>query len=176
VSGFTSGAAITIGLSQIQYFMGYKIAKSPYIYTTIGNFFKGIHQTDYVTLLLGLTWWFMLWGSRQLAARHKRRAGWLRPCAPLIVCLIGIVLAANWSHFGGCGFVQVRTHAPRSPLCYPPPANAPLWRYGAWPPRPFTCHASLPASYRVSWRGRTVSLHLGAPARPCSRTHSRAHY
>ena len=28
ISGFTSAAAITIGLSQIQYFLGYKIPKS----------------------------------------------------------------------------------------------------------------------------------------------------
>jgi MFS superfamily sulfate permease-like transporter len=87
--------------------MGYKIAKSPYIYTTIANVFKDIEKTDYITLLLGLTWWFMLWASRKLAARHKRRLGWLRPCAPLIVCLIGIMVAANWDHFGGCGFVVV---------------------------------------------------------------------
>jgi len=44
VSGFTSGAAITIGLSQIQYILGYKIAKSPYVYTTLANVFKDIDQ------------------------------------------------------------------------------------------------------------------------------------
>ena len=48
----------------------------------------------------------MLWGSRKLAVKYKRRFSWLRPCAPLIVCLIGIMVAANWRHFGGCGFVQ----------------------------------------------------------------------
>ena len=104
VSGFTSGAAITIGLSQVQYFFGYKIEKSPFIYETLINIFKDIHKTDYITLLLGLTWWFLLWGARKLSVKYKKQFGWLRPTAPLISCVLGIVIAGNWDHFGGCGF------------------------------------------------------------------------
>merc|ERR1719505_221407 len=40
VSGFTSGAAIIIGLSQIKYIFGFKIQKSQYLYVTVGEILK----------------------------------------------------------------------------------------------------------------------------------------
>merc|ERR1711988_253628 len=36
-SGFTSGAAIIIGLSQVKYWLGFKIAKSQFVYVTVGE-------------------------------------------------------------------------------------------------------------------------------------------
>ena len=71
ISGFTSAAAIIIGLSQLQYFMGFKIPKSQYVHETLGHLFKRIDQTKWEQLLLGLTWWFMLSMSRRLSA-HPR--------------------------------------------------------------------------------------------------------
>lgn len=106
VSGFTSGAAITIGLSQVTYFVGYKVEKSPFVYKTLENIFTRIDAFDWITFLCGTSFWFMLWGSRFLANKYKRRLGWLRPCMPLASCILGIVIAANVPHFGGCGFSQ----------------------------------------------------------------------
>lgn len=46
ISGFTSGAAITIGLSQLPHMMGYKVAKSHYIHETLHSLFSKIDQVS----------------------------------------------------------------------------------------------------------------------------------
>jgi len=104
ISGFTSAAAIIIGLSQLQYFMGFKIPKSQYIYEVLIHLFDRIHKTQWEHLLLGLSWWFMLWASRKLAIKYKRRLGWLKPSAPLITCILAVVVGGNSEIFNGCGF------------------------------------------------------------------------
>jgi len=103
VSGFTSGAAIIIGLSQLKDFVGYSIPKSQYFNETVKNLFSKIDQTKWYTLVMGLLWWFMLWSARKAAQKYKRLS-WLRACAPLIVCTIGIFIGATWSKLGGCSF------------------------------------------------------------------------
>jgi len=110
ISGFTSAAAIIIGLSQLQYFLGFKIPKSQYVYETFIHLFERIDQTQYEQLLLGLTWWFMLWGSRKLSIKYKRRLGWLKPAAPLITCVLAIVVGGNSDIFNGCGFDKCETN------------------------------------------------------------------
>merc|ERR1719329_1065362 len=40
-SGFTSGAAIIIGLSQVKYMLGYDIPKSQFVHTTLYNIAQG---------------------------------------------------------------------------------------------------------------------------------------
>ena len=65
--------------------MGFKIPKSQYVYETLGHIFDRIGQTQYEQLLLGLTWWFMLWGSRKLSMKYKKKFGWLKPMAPLLM-------------------------------------------------------------------------------------------
>jgi len=104
ISGFTSAAAIIIGLSQLQYFMGFKIPKSQYVYETFIHLGNGISETKYEQLLLGLAWWFMLWGSRKLSLKYKKRLGWLKPAAPLLTCLLAIIIGGNLKIFNGCGF------------------------------------------------------------------------
>lgn len=106
ISGFTSAAAIIIGLSQLQYFLGFKIPKSQYIYEVLMHIFKKIDQTQWQQLLLGLWWWFMLWASRKLAIKYKRRLGWLKPAAPLITCVLAIIVGGNMRIFNGCGFTR----------------------------------------------------------------------
>uniref|UniRef100_A0A7S2BSI9 STAS domain-containing protein n=1 Tax=Haptolina brevifila TaxID=156173 RepID=A0A7S2BSI9_9EUKA len=106
ISGFTSAAAVIIGLSQLQYFLGYKIPKSQFIYETLGHVFTNLEHTKYQQLLFGLAWWFMLSMSRRLAAhpKYKKKFGWLRPSAPLLTCGLAIVIAGNMAYFNGCGF------------------------------------------------------------------------
>ena len=118
ISGFTSAAAITIGLSQLQDFVGFKIKKSQYVQTTLQSLFTNIGQTKHTTLLFGLGWWFLLWGARRLSVKQKARFGFLRPSAPLIVCVLGIIVAGNMSYFNG------PWHACRRRLPLPPPLRA----------------------------------------------------
>jgi len=51
ISGFTSGAAITIGLSQLPHMLGYKVAKSHYIHETLHSLFSKIDQVCSLSLL-----------------------------------------------------------------------------------------------------------------------------
>ena len=46
ISGFTSAAAIIIGLSQLQYFFGFKIPKSQYVVDTIRHIFMNLQYTE----------------------------------------------------------------------------------------------------------------------------------
>ena len=112
ISGFTSAAAIIIGLSQLKYFLGFKIAKSQYVYETIGQIFDKIGDTQFDQLLLGLGWWFMLFAARKVASnpKYKKKFGWLRPSAPLITCVLAILVGANLEMFNGCGFEKCDDH------------------------------------------------------------------
>ncbi len=104
VSGFTSGAAIIIGLSQVGGFLGFKLAKSQFVHETIEIVITRLNEAKWQTVVLGLTWWFLLWYARRLSQKQKKRFGWLRPTAPLIVCVLGIFVGANVEIFNGCGF------------------------------------------------------------------------
>jgi sulfate transporter 4 len=90
-SGFTSGAAIIIGLSQVKYWLGFSIKKSQFVYVTIGEIFKNIGDTKFMPLILGLSWLVFLMVSKKLAQKYKR-IKLLGPMGPLICCTIGIFI------------------------------------------------------------------------------------
>jgi len=91
ISGFTSGAAIIIGLSQLKYILGFEIAKSQFVYDTIGMMLEKIGKTNGLTLLLGFLWIFYLLANRSISRRFKRLSK-LGPLGPLISCSAGILL------------------------------------------------------------------------------------
>jgi MFS superfamily sulfate permease-like transporter len=90
-SGFTSGAAIIIGLSQVKYWLGFSIKKSQFVYVTIGEIFKNIGDTKFMPLILGLSWLAFLMVSKKLGQKYKR-VKLLGPMGPLICCTIGIFI------------------------------------------------------------------------------------
>lgn len=90
ISGFTSGAAIIIALSQLKYVLGYDLPKSQYIYETIYNVIIKIDQTKGMPLLLGCVWLAYLI-NKNLALKFKRLK-MLGPMGPLISCLVGTVM------------------------------------------------------------------------------------
>merc|ERR1719183_1183796 len=85
-SGFTSGAAIIIGLSQVKYMLGYSIPKSQYVHETLGHIIAGLGHTKPMTLILALIWLGYLRGNKLFAAKHKKYA-LLGALGPLISCL-----------------------------------------------------------------------------------------
>jgi len=91
ISGFTSGAAIIIGLSQIKYIFGFDITKSQYVYVTVGGILKNIGDTKWMVCLLGCLFIFGL-GFLSYASKNWPRWKPLRPFGPLIFCVLGIVL------------------------------------------------------------------------------------
>lgn len=91
-SGFTSGAAIIIGLSQVKYMLGYDVEKSQFAHTTVFNLIMGLGETNVATLVLGLASFAFLVINKQLARKHKQKIGMLGPLGPLICCGVGTLL------------------------------------------------------------------------------------
>lgn len=91
VSGFTSGAAIIIGLSQVKYIFGFTIEKSQYVYVSIGAIIEGIDQIKPVVCVLGCLWILGL-GFLSHASKNWPKWKFLRPFGPLIFCTAGIVM------------------------------------------------------------------------------------
>jgi len=90
-SGFTSGAAIIIALSQLKYILGFDITKSQYVTVTIEQVFKKIKHTKPMTMVLGLVWLTFLIVNKKASQRFQRLK-WLGPLGPLISCVVGILL------------------------------------------------------------------------------------
>ncbi|CAE8714791.1 unnamed protein product [Polarella glacialis] len=91
ISGFTSGAAIIIGLSQCKYMLGYDIPKSQFVYDTLGGIFSNIQKTSGMTLTLGLLWLAFLIICKKISGKYPRMR-LLGPLGPLFSCLVGILL------------------------------------------------------------------------------------
>jgi len=91
-SGFTSGAAIIIGLSQLKYFLGYDIPKSQYVHETIGNIIMNLGKTNVAALLLGLLWLTCLVVNKEYVVKKWKKLSLLGALGPLISCVIGILL------------------------------------------------------------------------------------
>eukprot|EP00933_Yihiella_yeosuensis_P006064 TRINITY_DN11070_c1_g3_i1.p1 TRINITY_DN11070_c1_g3~~TRINITY_DN11070_c1_g3_i1.p1 ORF type:complete len:878 (+),score=151.23 TRINITY_DN11070_c1_g3_i1:168-2801(+) len=92
-SGFTSGAAIIIGLSQVKYMLGVEIVKSEFVYVTLGSIFGKLHETRCMTLLLGLSSLAFLILSKKASQSQKYpRLRHLGPVAPLICCVAATLL------------------------------------------------------------------------------------
>jgi sulfate transporter 4 len=92
-SGFTSGAAIIIGLSQVKYWLGFKLKKSQYVYVTVIEIFKGIGEgkTKFMPLLFGLVWLAFLMTIKKISQKYPRLR-LLSALGPLISCVVGILL------------------------------------------------------------------------------------
>jgi len=90
-SGFTTGAAIIIGLSQLKYFLGYHLPHSHSVLEIIIAIAKDIRLLKLAPMGLGLTWLLLLLVSKRLA-KKDRRFRMLLPLGPLVGCVVGIIL------------------------------------------------------------------------------------
>jgi sulfate transporter 4 len=94
VSGFTSGAAIVIGLSQVKYLFGYSIPNDKEVQKVLKRLFEKIDEFNWKTFLLGTTCVGVLWGIKQLGAKFPKFK-WTRAIGPLLVTTAGIILQAT---------------------------------------------------------------------------------
>ncbi|CAJ1335437.1 unnamed protein product [Effrenium voratum] len=90
-SGFTSGAAIIIGLSQVKYMVGVHLPKSQYVYVTVYELASQIQDTKFMTLLLGSACLVFLFCAKEVSRRYPRLS-LLGPLAPLLCCAAGTIL------------------------------------------------------------------------------------
>ncbi|KAK3287873.1 hypothetical protein CYMTET_4637 [Cymbomonas tetramitiformis] len=101
VSGFTSGAAVTIGLSQLKYLVGYKIEKSSSIYDTLSSAIKGIDDFQVGTFIMGSIWITMLLTFKHLGKTYPKLK-MLRALGPLIVVVLSTMIVGftRWNEQG----------------------------------------------------------------------------
>mmetsp|Transcript_12210 Transcript_12210/g.16498 ORF Transcript_12210/g.16498 Transcript_12210/m.16498 type:complete len:1028 (+) Transcript_12210:22-3105(+) len=94
ISGFTSAAAIIIGLSQVKSWMSVSVPKSQYTHSTVGDLLGKLFRGEArgIPFVFGLLSWAALWGVRKAAIKYPRRCGFLKPLGPLIVCGCALVL------------------------------------------------------------------------------------
>lgn len=94
VSGFTSAAAIIIGLSQLKYFFGYTIPNDKTLHGILKNLFGNIEQFNWKTFVLGTSCVGTLVGLKKVAAKYPRFK-WTRAAGPLLVTVVCITLQAT---------------------------------------------------------------------------------
>lgn len=74
ISGFTSAAALIIGLNQLKYLLGIEVEKSNKIYEIVWNAINQIDGTHLVTLVIGLAGIVIIKGVKKI---HKKIPGGL---------------------------------------------------------------------------------------------------
>jgi sulfate transporter 4 len=96
ISGFTTGASIIIGLSQVKYIVGYNVERSDLIYEELKFIFQDIDQFSWKTFVLGTTCIMVLLGMKHVGKTYKRWA-WIRPLGPLTVAVVTIILVVAFN-------------------------------------------------------------------------------
>ncbi len=86
ISGFTSAAAIIIGLSQLKHLTGVKLPKSEHAHEIVLAFLREAGQTHWPTLWVGLGAILVIRGARKI---HKSFPG-------ALVAVIASILATAW--------------------------------------------------------------------------------
>ena len=94
ISGFTSGAAILIGLSQLKHLLGYDIKKSHLLHETVEYTLDGIGGFHALTFFTGLAWIAMLIAMKRVGKSYPRLK-FVRAMGPLtVVCVSTIATRA----------------------------------------------------------------------------------
>ena len=91
VSGFTTGASVIIGMSQVKYIFGYDYPKSDVLHENIKNIFNGIEGFNWKTFIMGMGSIFALVFLKSLSSKNKKFK-WFGPAAPLIVTVVTILI------------------------------------------------------------------------------------
>lgn len=100
ISGFVSGAASTIALSQVKHFLGLKIPSTESFFELLGLIAGKIGETNWVALALGLASFGILFYFNNSLVKQLQRWGWsdrqilpVSKSAPLLVVFSGTLLA-----------------------------------------------------------------------------------
>ena len=91
ISGFTTGAAVIIGSSQVKYILGYDISSSKRLHELLKNIFKGIDQFNWKTFVIGSLSILALIFLKNIGKTYPKLK-WVRALGPLAVTAITIIL------------------------------------------------------------------------------------
>ncbi len=90
VSGFTTGAAVIIGTSQLKYIFGYSIERSDVLHEILHNIFAHIDEFNYKTFLMGTLSIIALLGLKTVGKKYPKY-NWVRAAGPLTVTALTIL-------------------------------------------------------------------------------------
>lgn len=82
INGFTSAAAILIGLGQLKHILGIALPQSGKVYVLLGSIFKNLNQVHLLTFGLGIVVILLILGLRKI---NKKLPG------PLLIVVLGIL-------------------------------------------------------------------------------------
>ncbi|CAJ1945510.1 unnamed protein product [Cylindrotheca closterium] len=94
VSGFTTGAAVIIGMSQLKHILGYDIENSKVLHELVGNLADGIGDFNWKTFILGIMSVGVLVGMKT-AGKTYPKFKWMRAMGPLTVTVVSIILVVT---------------------------------------------------------------------------------
>lgn len=120
VSGFTTGAAVIIGTSQLKYLFGYSVKRSDVLHEIIGNTIDELSKFNYKTFLIGMGSILALIGLKYTGKRFPKLK-WVRAVGPLAVTVLTIIISVTCS-LRDKG-IPVVGHIPRGL----PPVTIGLW-------------------------------------------------
>ncbi|WP_189629618.1 MULTISPECIES: sulfate permease [Roseivirga] len=69
ISGFTSAAALIIGLNQLKYILGVELEKSNQVYKILWSAIGKLNDTHSITLLIGILGIFLIKGSKKISSK-----------------------------------------------------------------------------------------------------------
>jgi sulfate transporter 4 len=94
ISGFTTGAAVIIGMSQVKYIVGYDVERSDQLHEIIGSLIANIAQFNWKTFLMGTGSIALLMLMKHIGKMYKNLSI-LRAIGPLTVTVLSIILTVT---------------------------------------------------------------------------------
>ncbi|PNG99947.1 Proton/sulfate cotransporter 2, partial [Tetrabaena socialis] len=90
IGGFTSGAAITIGLSQVKYILGFSIPRQERLQDQAKTYIDNMPNLKWQEYIMGTTFLIILIAFKEIGKR-SHRFRWLRPIGPITVVILGLL-------------------------------------------------------------------------------------
>ena len=91
MTGFTTGAAVIIGMSQVKYIFGYEVERSKKLHEMIQNILKDIDQFNWKTFVMGVLSVVFLVIFKNVGKTYPRLK-FMRALGPLTVTALAIIL------------------------------------------------------------------------------------
>ena len=135
ITGFTSGAAIIIALSQVKYILGYNVPRADTLHESLRALFVSIHKFKWQEFVMGVAMigWLL---ALRFASKRSKKLSFLSALGPISACIIGAlcvcvcVRALRLRVCWGAGLPAYHAHACRPAACRgcrrPPPPALPL--------------------------------------------------
>jgi sulfate transporter 4 len=91
ISGFTTGAALTIGFSQLKYVFGLGTKSKDTAIKTIIAVVKDLGETKWREFVMCIIWLAVLLSMKNVGKRFKKLA-FLRAMGPITVCIVAVIV------------------------------------------------------------------------------------